>query len=178
MGDQSGVRSGWGLVGGSTNVVVVVVVELVTQELKVRHFTINNIEKYENGGPQPSRVIENERKLEEIGKNCESLSGFEPRTLKLEFLHLTARFKLQNGVLQNIQTEITRKKKDIHQVNLLIILYQLKNVQDAPSFNSIREMQLKNCTLAIKKGHNSTRGDNSGKEYGSNIFYEESIYEI
>ena len=31
----------------------------------------------------------------------------------------------------------------IHQVNLLIILYQLKNVQDAPSFNSIREMQLK-----------------------------------
>ena len=34
-GDQSGVRSGWGLVGGSTNVVVVVFVELVTQELKV-----------------------------------------------------------------------------------------------------------------------------------------------
>ena len=33
VGGPAGIRSGWGLVGGSTNVVVVV--ELATQELKV-----------------------------------------------------------------------------------------------------------------------------------------------
>ena len=60
------------------------------QELKVllkehikRYFTINNSKKHENGGPHPSRVIENERKLKERGKNCVPLSGFEPRTLRL-----------------------------------------------------------------------------------------------
>ena len=37
-------------------------------------------------------------------------SGFEPRTLRVEVMHLTTRLKLQNGILQNIQTEITRKK--------------------------------------------------------------------
>ena len=43
-------------------------------------------------------------------KNCVTLSGFEPRTLRLEVLHLNTRLKLQNEILQNIQTEITRKK--------------------------------------------------------------------
>ena len=79
---SSWVRSGWGSVGGSTN---------VNQELKVllkEHKGILQLitVKYENGGPQPSRVIENERKLKERGKNCVPLSGFEPRTLRLEVL--------------------------------------------------------------------------------------------
>ena len=49
-------------VGGSTN---------VNQELKVlfKELKFNNSKTYENGGPQPSRVIGNERKLKEIGKN-------------------------------------------------------------------------------------------------------------
>ena len=54
--------------------------------------------KDENGGPQPSRVIENEKKLKERGKKCVPLSGLEPRTLSLEVLHLTTRLKLQNGI--------------------------------------------------------------------------------
>ena len=104
MGVQSGVRSG--AVGrGSTN---------VNQELKVllkEHkgiLQLITVKKYENGGPH--RVIENERKLKKRGKNCVPLSGFEPRSLRVEVLHLTTRLKLQNGILQNIQTEITRKK--------------------------------------------------------------------
>ena len=37
------------------------------------------------------------------------LSGSEPRTLRLEVLYVTTRLKLQNGILQNIQMEITQK---------------------------------------------------------------------
>ena len=67
VGVQSGVRSGWGLVGGSSN---------VNQELKVllkEHkgiLQLITVKKYENRGPQPSQVIENERKLKERGEMC------------------------------------------------------------------------------------------------------------
>ena len=59
VGGPVGGQVGVGLVGGSTNVVVVVFVELVTQELKVL--------LKEHKGIFLS-VIKNERKLKEIGK--------------------------------------------------------------------------------------------------------------
>ena len=75
----------------------------VKQELKVLLKEYNGIlllktVKNENGGPQPSRVIENEKKLKERGEKCVPLSGLKPRTLSLEVLHLTTRLKLQNGI--------------------------------------------------------------------------------
>ena len=53
---------------------MLLLLKLVTQELKVlikehiTYFTIYNSKIYENGSPQPPRVIENERKFKEIGK--------------------------------------------------------------------------------------------------------------
>ena len=68
--------SGRGAVGrGSTN---------VTQELKVllkEHkgiLQLITVNKYENGGPQPSRVIENERKLKKEGKIVCPHRGLNP----------------------------------------------------------------------------------------------------
>ena len=95
----------WGLVGGQVGVRVGRGFDDVNQELKVllkEHKGILQLitysKKYENGGPQPSRVIENERKLKEIWKYCVPLSGFEPRTLRLEVLHLTTRLRVLSHI--------------------------------------------------------------------------------